>query len=81
MRRVELEIEELVLEGLGHVDGFAVATAIERALRRRLLVADGLGATRSVDVVVTPAVQLSARPSTETIGRAVADRIQGSIRR
>jgi hypothetical protein len=80
VRRVELEIEELVLEGLGHVDGLAVAEAVERALRTRLMVADGFGATRSVDVVATPAVQLSERPSPETIGRAVANRIQESVR-
>jgi hypothetical protein len=80
VRRVELEIEELVLEGLGHVDGLAVAAAVERALRTRLMLADGLGETRSVDAVATPAIQLPARPPPETIGRAVANRIQESVR-
>jgi hypothetical protein len=80
VRRVELEIEELVLEGLGRVDGLAVAAAVERALRTRLMLADGFGATRSVDAVATPAIRLSASPSPETIGRAVATRIQESVR-
>ena len=50
VRRVEVEIQELVLHGFRGLDGAAVADAVEQALRSRLAGADaGLGQSRALD--------------------------------
>jgi len=81
VRRVEVEIQELVLHGFAGVDGAAVAESVERALRSRLAHANAAyGGSRTVDRVHAPAIEVGARASAWTIGGAVADRLYRSVR-
>jgi hypothetical protein len=80
VKRVEVEIQELVLHGFAGVDGAAVAESVERALRARLAHDAAFGESRTVDRVDAPAIELGARASARTIGGAVADRLHGSMR-
>ncbi len=82
VRDVEVEIEELVLHGFGRIDDAAVAEAIQSTLRSRLATPGGdFGENRTVDFVQAPTIELHAQSSPKALGAAVADRLQGSVRR
>jgi hypothetical protein len=80
LRHVEIEIEELALHGFGRIDGAAVAESIQATLGSLLSSSGDLGATREVDRIEAPAIELAAGASERTIGGAVAERLQGSLR-
>lgn len=67
--RIEIEIEELVLDGFPAVEGAAVATEIERALSARLW---------GIRVDGVP-VEARTGSSSRTIGVAVAERLHESV--
>jgi hypothetical protein len=77
---VEVEIEELVLHGFGHGDGTAVAASLERALRSRLVAGGGFGESRTLDRVEAAPIRVGAGASPRALGRAVAERLEGSVR-
>jgi hypothetical protein len=79
VRRVEVEIEELVLHGFDRIDGAAVAESLRSALRLRLAEGD-LGKDRTVDLVQAPVLELAPGTRAPALGRAVAERVHGSIR-
>ena len=81
VRRVEVEIQELVLHGFRGLDGAAVADAVEQALRSRLAGADArLGQSRALDRIEAPAIRLAGGVSARALGGAVAERLHGSLR-
>jgi hypothetical protein len=77
---VEVEIEELVLHGFDRVDGGALAESLRSALRARLVAAGDIGKSRTVDLVQPPALELAPGATASALGRAVAERVDGSIR-
>jgi hypothetical protein len=81
VRRVEVEIQELVLHGFDRSDGVAVAESIERALGSQLEDAGGrFGESRAIERIDAPAIDLAAGASPRAIGGAVAERLHGSMR-
>jgi hypothetical protein len=81
LRRVEVEIQELVLHGFAGIDGAAVAASVERALRSRLAhTSASFGESRTFERVETPAIELGALATPRMLGGAVADRVHGSLR-
>jgi len=81
VRRVEVEIQKLVLHGFAGVDGAAVGESVERALRSRLANAGApFGDSRTIGRVDAPAIEVGPRASARKIGAAVADRLHGSMR-
>jgi hypothetical protein len=81
-QRIELHIEELVLHGFSHVDGYAVAEAIERELGTRPA---GRGVTiiehGSSDRVDAGSVELPQGVTPGGVGAALGERIHGSLLR
>jgi len=80
VRHVEVEIEELVLRGFDGIDGAVLAASLQSALGARLLAEADLGRSRAVDLVQARAVEVAPGATARTLGRAVAERVHGSIR-
>ena len=80
VRHVEVEIDELVLHGFDRIDGAAFAESLRSALRARLAAEWDLGKSRSVDLVKPPALEPAPAANASALGRAVAERVDGSIR-
>ena len=79
VRRVEVEIQELVLHGFSRADGAALAASIGRELGTRLAHAGHeFGETLHVERVDPRRVAAGA--DTSALGAAVADRVRGSLR-
>lgn len=76
---VEIEIEELVLHGFDRIDGAAVAESLRSALRVHLAEGD-LGKSRTIDLLRAPVLELAPGTTAPALGRAVAERVHGSIR-
>ena len=79
VRNVEVEIHELVLHGFGGMDGSAIAESLQAALRTRLAARSDLGKSRTVDRMEAPAIELAPGATAPSLGRAVAERVYGSI--
>ncbi|HJQ75171.1 MAG TPA: hypothetical protein VJ814_09805 [Gaiellaceae bacterium] len=79
VRHVEVEIEELVLHGFDRIDGVAVAESLRSALGVHLAEGD-LGKSRTVDLVRAPVLEVAPGTRAAALGRAVAERVHGSIR-
>lgn len=79
MTRVDLRIDELVLDGVAARDRHRVADAIERELAR--LIADrGLPpALRSADEPRAPAIVVTAGARPDDLGKSVAAAIYGAL--
>ena len=80
VRNVEVEIEALVLHGFDGIDSSAIAVSLQSALRARLAAGSDLGQSRTVDRVDAPAIELAPGAGAPSLGRAVAERVHGSIR-
>ncbi len=80
VRRVEVEIGELVLHGFDRIDGDALAESLRSTLGARLAAEGALGKSRTVDLVQPPVLELAHGVGAPALGRAVAKRVYGSIR-
>lgn len=74
-RRIELHIEELVLEGVSRHDRHRVAAAVRRELAQQVLAGGlpaGVAGLSGRDLVVRRPVSLPVRTGPDAVGRAVA---------
>jgi hypothetical protein len=80
-RRVELRIDELVLEGVPPAEAPDVGVAVERELER--LVRDRGVPDRAAAVETAPAAQLERRPgeAPDALGERLAGAIYGRVGR
>lgn len=80
VKHVEVEIEELVLHGFDGIDSAALADSLQSTLRARLVAESNLGKSRTVDFFRAQAIEVAPGATAPTLGRAVAERVYGSIR-
>ncbi len=83
-RRVRLHIEELVLDGLGPVDGTAVGRVIEQELGRLLAeqgIPAGIAGARIASELDGGTMPLRPGTAQRTIGHQVAQAVYGGMRR
>jgi len=81
VRNVEVEIHELVLHGFDGMDGSAIGESLQVALAARLAARSDPGKSRTVDRVEAAAIELAPGVTAPSLGRAVAERVYGSILR
>ena len=77
--RVELRIDELVLEGVERADAPAVAAAVERELGRLLANRRDWGAGESRDRVDAGTIEMPSRGSPEVLGARIARAVHGGF--
>ena len=73
--RVELRIDQLVLEGVERADAPAIAAALERELGRLLAAEPGWGSGVSRDRIDAGAIDLPGRGSPELLGARIAQAV------
>jgi hypothetical protein len=79
--RVELRIDQLVLEGVERADAPAVAAAVERELGRLLTAERGWGSDQRRDRIDAGAIDLPGRGSPELLGARIARAVHRGIMR
>ena len=75
--RIDVHVEELVLDGFDRHDGDAVARALEAELAR--LLGDRVPQLRSVDSVDGGSVEAPARGGEAALGASVARGVYGGL--
>jgi hypothetical protein len=82
--RIEIAIGELVLEGIGTENRFALAAALQAEIARQFgdpMLAARLGRAADVPAIRTSPIQVPAGATAMDIGRAVAQAIGQGMRR
>jgi hypothetical protein len=79
-RRIELHVDELVLDGLSAADGRRIAAALEQELGRRLAGSDlRVDGDRSVETLGVGVVDVGSGSPADAIGARIASSLLAKV--